>query len=130
MNIAVLVEGNTEKAFKEALLKFLRPRLEQQPRITLVTENGRIPKEDKLRRKVENLLHKYDAVIALTDVYTGTADFSDAADAKTKMNQWVGPIEGFYAHAAQYDFEAWLLPFWSTIQKLAKHNKSAPSGQP
>ena len=26
-----------------------------------------------------------DAVIALTDVYTGTDDFTDAADAKAKM---------------------------------------------
>lgn len=27
-------------------------------------------------------------------------------------------------------FEAWLLPYWKTIQALAKHNRSAPSGLP
>ena len=31
---------------------------------------------------------------------------------------------------ALHDFEAWLLPFWQTIQKLAQHNKTAPSGKP
>lgn len=46
------------------------------------------------------------------------------------MRQWVGDNPKFYPHAAQHDFEAWLLPFWSTIQRLAKHNKGAPAGNP
>jgi hypothetical protein len=95
--------------------------------------DGRIPKGDKLRRIVDDLLTKRpssDAVVALTDVYTGTPDFTDAADAKAKMNEWVGGNERFYPHVAQHDFEAWLLPYWPTIQKLAKHNMRAPSGQP
>lgn len=33
-------------------------------------------------------------------------------------------------HVACHDFEAWLLPYWPTIQKLAKHNMRAPSGPP
>ncbi len=90
------------------------------PRIDPYKYDGRIPKEGKLRRVVENLLghgnSPSDAVIALTDVYTGTADFKDAADAKQKMRAWVGPEQRFYPHAAQHDFEAWLLPFWSDIQ--------------
>lgn len=131
MNIAVLVEGKTEVAFMLALRKFLELRLQQQmPRLRPIPYDGRIPKEDKLKRRVENLLNDYDAVIALTDVYTGTKDFKDASDAKIKMKGWVGTNPNFYPHAAQHDFEAWLLPFWPTIQKLAKHNKSAPSGQP
>jgi len=91
-------------------------------------------KEGKLRRTVEDLLQKggvpSDAVIALTDVYTGTNDFIDATDAKKKMRAWVGKNEKFHPHAAQYDFEAWLLPFWADIQELAGHNKSAPTGLP
>jgi hypothetical protein len=71
-----------------------------------------------------------DAVIALTDVYTGANDFVDAADAQRKMRGWVGPNDKFYPHVAQYDFEAWLLPFWSDIQALAGHNKSGPPGPP
>ncbi len=46
------------------------------------------------------------------------------------MRAWVGPNETFFPHAAQHDFEAWLLPFWSDIQALAGHSKSAPAGPP
>jgi Domain of unknown function (DUF4276) len=72
----------------------------------------------------------FDAVIALTDVYTGTNDFQDGADAKAKMREWVGNNPNFYPHVAQYDFEAWLLPYWSRIKDLAKSNKSSPAGLP
>ncbi len=134
MRIAILVEGATEKAFEPILRDFLKSRLQQQmPKLQFIPDDGRIPKEEKLRRKVENLLagrDAFNAVIALTDVYTGTNDFQDAADAKAKMKMWVGNNPNFYPHAAQYDFEAWLLPYWPTIQKLAGHNKSAPRGLP
>jgi hypothetical protein len=46
------------------------------------------------------------------------------------MQAWVGKNDKFHPHAAQYDFEAWLLPFWGDIQALAGHNKGAPSGPP
>lgn len=134
MNIAILVEGATEIAFKKKLCEFLKNRLEgQMPRLKFIIQDGRIPKEEKLRRVVENLLtgsKAYDAVIALTDVYTGTSDFQDAADAKAKMRSWVGNNPQFYPHTALHDFEAWLLPYWKDIQILAKHNRSAPSGSP
>lgn len=133
MKIAILVEGATEVAFKEKLCEFLKSRLGQEmPRLDFKPQDGRIPKEGKLRRMVENFLDNdgYDAVIALTDVYTGTKDFQDAADAKNKMRGWVGENSQFYPHVALHDFEAWLLPYWTTIQALAKHNRSAPSGAP
>ncbi|MEH2381013.1 MAG: DUF4276 family protein [Nostoc sp.] len=134
MKIAILVEGATEVAFKEKLREFLQTRLGQQmPRLKFIPQHGRIPKEEKLRRVVENLLtgnSAYDAVIALTDVYTGTNDFQDAADAKAQMMEWVGNNPRFYPHTALHDFETWLLPYWKTIQSLAKHNRSAPSGSP
>jgi hypothetical protein len=128
MKIAILVEGATETAFKPVLLDFLKSRLQQMPKLKFIPHDGRIPKGDKLKRIVENLLSKdnFDAVIALTDVYTGTNDFQDGADAKAKMREWVGNNPNFYPHVAQHDFEAWLLPYWSTIQKLAKSNKSVP----
>jgi hypothetical protein len=71
-----------------------------------------------------------DHVIALTDVYTGTSDFQTAEDAKRKMREWVGDEPRFHAHAAQYDFEAWLLPFWDEIQRLAGSNRSSPGPRP
>jgi hypothetical protein len=135
VKITILVEGKTEKAFKAHLLDFLRSRLAgRMPNVDPFPYDGRIPKEDKLRRVVEALLRNgkapSDAVIALTDVYTGTHDFVDAADAKQKMRAWVGNNDKFHPHAAQHDFEAWLLPFWSDIQALAGHNRRAPLGAP
>ena len=105
------------------------------PRLILHKYDGRIPKQDKLKRVVEALLRGRDPdadhVIALTDVYTGLSDFQDAADAKKKMRSWVGPNDRFHAHVAQHDFEAWLLPYCSpTIQELARHNRVAPAGVP
>ena len=93
MKITILVEGKTETAFKPHLIAFLASRLAgTMPRLDMFPYHGRIPTGDDLRRKVANLLggsQPSDAVIALTDVYTGTNDFSDAADAKAKMLSWV-----------------------------------------
>lgn len=104
------------------------------PRLDMFPYDGRVPKHDKLKRIVERLLSTgkppSDFVIALTDVYTGTNDFVDAADAKAKMRQWVGPVDRFHPHVAQHDFEAWLLPYWEEIQQIAGHNWNAPSGPP
>jgi len=136
MKIALIVEGKTEKAFLPCLREFLHNRLAgAMPKLDPFPCDGRIPKEDKLKRVVEKLLggrNPADHVIALTDVYTGTTppDFLDAQDAKNKMRQWVGGEPRFHPHAAQYDFEAWLLPYWPTIQRLAKHTKAAPGGNP
>ena len=136
VRIAILVEGETEKAFQETLHSFLKGYLQAQqismPTLRFIPQRGRIPKGDKLKRVVENLLYHdgYDAVIALTDVYTGTKDFQNAADAKQKMNTWVGNHPDFYPHVALHDFEAWLLPYWSTIQKKAKHNRAKPGSEP
>jgi hypothetical protein len=134
MKIAIIVEGKTEKVFMPYLRVYLEKHLaDKMPKIISSCYDGRIPKEDKLKRVVEKLLigeNAADYVIALTDVYTGTSDFKDAADAKAKMREWVGGEKRFYPHAAQHDFEAWLLPYWDTIQRLAGHNKTAPSGNP
>jgi hypothetical protein len=138
MRIALIVEGKTEGAFLPALRKYLEAFLPgKMPTIRAVTQNSMVPKEDKLKLLVENLLSgadPYDAVIALTDVYTSknpaTRDFTDAADAKQKMRQWAGNNPKFSPHAAQHDFEAWLLPYWATIQEMAGHNATKPSGSP
>jgi len=134
VKIAILVEGATEMAFKSNLQEFLQLRLGQQmPKLKFIPCNGRIHKGKKLRVIVENLLtgkDACDAVIALTDVYTGTKDFKDAADAKAQMKNWVGNNPKFYPHAASHDFEAWLLPFWSKIQQISGGNRAVPSGSP
>lgn len=136
MKITLIIEGKTETAFVPVLRDFLRGRVPgRMPHIDVLPQDGRIPTGDKLRRLVTNLLtgrRASDHVIALTDVYTGARppDFSDASDAKSKMRQWVGNEPRFHPHAAQHDFEAWLLPYWPTIQRLAGHNRTAPPGNP
>jgi hypothetical protein len=136
MKISIIVEGDTEKVFIPQLRAYLKNRLPgNMPKLDMLPYNGRIPKGDKLKRVVTRLFsgkNPAEHVIALTDVYTGTnpQDFQDAADAKTKMRLWVGDEPRFHPHVAQYDFEAWLLPYWPTIQKLAGHSKTVPSGNP
>lgn len=137
MKITVIVEGKTEKAFLPKLREFLQPRLPgKMPNLDAFPYDGRIPKEKKLRRVVERLLNDgkrpSDAVIALTDVYTGSQppEFSNAADAKAKMREWVGDEDRFHPHAAQHDFEAWLLPYWEKIKRLVGSNRALPGANP
>jgi hypothetical protein len=118
------------------LKKFLESHLQgNMPRLDVNPYDGRIPTGEKLSRVVQNLLvGKYpsDHIIALTDVYTGSQppEFLDATDAKNKMRQWVGEGPRFHPHVAHHDFEEWLLPYWTSIQRLAGHNKKAPTGKP
>ncbi|SMG36013.1 DUF4276 family protein [Dethiosulfovibrio salsuginis] len=136
MKIVIIVEGKTEKVFLPHLREFLKDKIpNRMPKIEPLSYDGRIPKGDKLKNLVDKLLRDRrpaDYVIALTDVYTGSnpPDFKDAEDAKEKMRIWVGKEPRFFPHAAQHDFEAWLLPYWKTIQSLAKHDRGAPSATP
>jgi hypothetical protein len=136
IKISILVEGATEQAFFPKLREFLKSRLpaNTMPKLDPCPKYGRLPTGDKLKRDVMNLLsigkQPSDAVIALSDVYTGTGEFADAFAAKTKMREWVGDEPRFYPHVANHDFEAWLLPFWKDIQKLAGSNRSCPNVHP
>jgi len=132
LKIVLIVEGSTEKAFIGALRTFLSARLaEGMPRIHPHVEHGLIPTGNKLKRVVKRYLDESaDAVVALTDVYTGSREFADAADAKDKMRGWVGLEPRFHPHAAQYDFEAWLLPYWDEIKSLSGSNRKPPAQNP
>ncbi|MDR0868658.1 MAG: DUF4276 family protein [Planctomycetota bacterium] len=133
MKIAIIVEGKTEKAFIQRLREYLKTKLAgKMPKLKPLPYDGRIPTCDKLKRVVEGLLSgkdAVDAVIALTDVYTGSnpPEFEDAADAKAKMRKWVGKEQRFYPHVAQHDFEAWLLPYWDKLVNLAKCDGKPPT---
>ena len=133
MKISLIVEGETERVFVPRLRDFLRPLIPPEIPFVLhpVPQKGRVPRGAKLNRLVEGLLssgrNPADYVIALTDVYP---DFSNAADAKSILHQSVRNRARFYAHAAQYEFEAWLLPYWGRIQSIAGHNQSAPGNNP
>ena len=137
MKISILVEGKTEKAFKPFLITYLQTRLPgKMPKLDMVPYDGRIPTGEKLKRVVENLLNAKkepsQAVIALTDVYTGSIppQFPTAEAAKRKMREWVGAEARFYPHVALHDFEAWLLPYWEKIKRLTGSNRKAPGSSP
>jgi hypothetical protein len=130
-----MMEGETEKVFLRHLREFLQTRLAgRMPKLDPNIYDGHLPTHDRLKRRVERLLsdsrQPADAVIALTDVYTGTREFDNATEAKKKMTEWVGPNPRFHPHAAQYDFEAWLLPYWEDICELAGNNRTVPSEHP
>ena len=136
MKISILIEGRTERAFKPFLNDFLRGYLAgRMPNLDFVPQDGGLPTNDKLRRVVDNLLvgkRAADRVIGLTDVYTGHQPplFTDAADAKQMMSTWVGNNPNFFPHAALHDFETWLIPYWTKIQKLAQSNRVRPGQNP
>ncbi len=133
VSIAIIVEGASEAALDQSLRRFLAARLpEGRPRIRFYPEDGRIPKGERLQRDVDRLLRRHDAVIALTDVYTGPSsrEFESARHARASMRSWVGPEPRFHPHAAQYEFEAWLLPYWNVIQDRAGSKRQAPSANP
>jgi hypothetical protein len=57
MKIAIIVEGKTEKVFMRHLQAYLKKHLaDNMPKIISACYDGRIPKEDKLKRIVEKLL--------------------------------------------------------------------------
>ena len=129
MKISIICEGKTEKAFKPHLIAFLQTRLQgSMPSLDFFPRAGAIPTDQKLQRVVSTLLDTgSDAVIALTDVYPA---FADAEEAKRKMREWVGTEPRFYTHVALHDFEAWLLPHWDRIEKLAGRKSKAFGAHP
>lgn len=129
--IVLLAEGDTERALSEHLKAFLDQRAvqERKPKVRLVTR-GRIEvRADKLLRQVELELQNAEvqAVIGLMDVFP---NFGSAAEAKSWLRSAVKDNSRFYAHAAQYDVEAWLLPYWDDICRRLRLEKRSPGAYP
>ncbi len=131
MTIVLLVEGDTESALKDHLKMFLDQRAdaEGKPRIRLKTRSGVMHTTGRFRRRVQRELAQPDvtAVVALIDVFPA---YADAAAAKADLLDKAGDAPGFYAHAAQFDVEAWLLPFWSDICRRVGVTQQPPAGNP
>lgn len=131
MTLVLLVEGDTERALKEHLKLFLdqRAMLEHKPRVALTSRTYAALRPDKLRRQVQLLLAEpgITAVVGLIDVFP---KFTHAAEAKAWLREAVQAEERFFAHAAQYDVEAWLLPYWRDICRRLKVEKPSPGVHP
>jgi len=127
LRIVLLVEGKTETALKEVLKAFLdrRAEAEGKPKVGLRTKpmDTGLLKPERVRDQVVMSLRDPEVVcvIGLVDVHP---HFSSAREAKDRLQQVVGQEPIFHPHAAQYEVEAWLLPYWEDIcrrLKLARH---------
>lgn len=132
MTVVLLVEGATETALKNHIKRFLDQRAGQEgkPRLALRTKPFRTkPTEKELRKRLNLELrdNSVEAVVGLLDVYP---DFDSARDAKEFMRNAVGNNSRFFAHAAKYDVEAWLIPYWDCICNRIGVRRSRPGNNP
>ena len=131
MTVILLVEGDTETALKAKLKAFLdeRATAENKPKGALRTKDIITLNPAKLKGRVRLELRdpKVTAVIGLIDVYP---HFKSAAEAKQFLRQAVGDEPRFHAHAAQYEVEAWLLPYWDFICQRLKVKRASPGSNP
>ncbi len=136
--IVLLVEGKTEKAVKPVLKQFLDARCEAEgkPKVRLVTKplDSRLLKERIIRDHVRMNLKRPSVlgVVALIDVVSSGRDKQfENADQAIRFLQGAAPNESrFRSHAAQYDFEAWLLPYWDSIVSKLHQKKQPPGANP
>jgi len=131
MKIILLVEGDTEAALADHLQLFLqqRARLEAKSAPRLETRQNVGDVRSKLGRLVELEVRNPEvgAVVGLVDVFP---KYKDAMDAKQQLLTAAKNHPKFFAHAAQYDVEAWLLPYWEDICQRLKLKRRPPSGTP
>lgn len=129
MRIVLIVEGDTERVLLKHLRLFLKERLGAKP-MPKLESRARVPIHSHLEKDVKmHLARGADAVVALTDVYTGQSDFRDAADAIDQLTRLANAGDRFHAHAAQWEFEAWLLPYWDRI-RARSGSTAKPSPNP
>jgi hypothetical protein len=119
LTIVLLVEGSTEKTLTDQLKEYLdqRATLVGRPRVALravkikSTEPHALGQQIRLQLQTQNTTD----VVGLMDVFP---HFTDALAVKTFLRgvaECAGVTQHFYPHAAQYDVEAWLLPYWMTF---------------
>jgi len=132
VTIVLIVEGETEAAVRPVLKAFLDERCEAEgkPKVRLDPKRLRAMRnETKLRAVARDALKDSDVccLVGLVDVYP---DFADASDAKRHLRSGLPEDPRCHAHAAQYEFEAWLLPFWDDICRNLRLQAQRPGGDP
>ncbi len=131
MTIVLLAEGATETALKQKLKAFLdkRAKSEDRPKVALRAKDIMTLNPDRLSRRIQLELRdpRVEAVVGLVDVYP---HFTSAIKAKDFLRQAANGEPRFHAHAAQYDVEAWLLPYWNAICRRIRVKQTAPGPHP
>ena len=128
-----MVEGKTEKALTEVLKKFLDDQAtrEGRPRVKVKTKplDTRLLNPERVRDQVALSLRDQQVVcvVGLVDVYPR---FRSAQEAKEFLRQAASGEPKFHAHAAQFEVEAWLLPYWQEICRKLGVQRQPPGGNP
>lgn len=118
MKIVILAEGDTERAAREHLKRFLDARAAARPKVGLQTSifDGGLDERGVSGRAEKFLADKtVVGVIALVDVYPQFP--GGAAEAKRTVRAWLPEDPRCEVHVAKHDFEAWLLHGWQAIVK-------------
>jgi Domain of unknown function (DUF4276) len=136
LTIVLLVEGATEIALKRKLKEFLDQRAQDlgRPRAALQIRKFKGLNREALGRQIKLELQSpaVKAVVGLIDVFP-QFKHADAAAAKRFLMEAArnaGVTQGFYAHAAQYDVEAWVLPYWNDICLRVGIQQGSPGHNP
>ncbi|MBI2892818.1 MAG: DUF4276 family protein [Deltaproteobacteria bacterium] len=126
--IVLIVEGDTERAAKDHLKRFLDSHSGERPKARLkpVALDGGLS-ERRVRGLAEGVLRdpSVSGVIALTDLYP---KFASAEDALQTLRSWLPADTRCHAAVAKHDFEAWLLVGWEAIVRQARVGNRQPWG--
>lgn len=136
MRIACIVEGDSEKEFLKAIRRFLQARCEpgKLPKLVARPLNSNVPPRGRLLKLIKKEFNDLaDIVIVLTDV-KGRNQYKDAKDAVAQIEASLDRLpelnKQVFVHAAQYELEAWLIPFWPRIQSIFNTTATRPQKKP
>lgn len=133
MKIVVLCEGSSEAILKSSFREFVKSRSTKDEIIGIDTRE--LPGTKiitRLQRMTSLALAREDVigVVALIDVYPNHKDAEQAKQA-LHASAKVGKSETrFRAHAALWELEAWLLPFWDEIADWLGVSAKRPGPHP
>lgn len=133
MKIVVICEGATEAALQQGLRDFVQVHAAADRRVGVTMRSLDGPTlRKKLDRVAGNLLAQDDVVgvVALSDVHPY---YKSAKETKNALRRYAGSADknpNFRAHAAQFEVEAWILPFWNEIAKQLNVSAASPGANP
>jgi len=117
--IVILAEGDTERAARNHIKRFVDGRAGNLPKVRLETSifDGGLT-EQEVRGRTTKFLSGDSTlgVIALVDMYPQFKGLTPAR-AKKIVRSWMPDDPRCHAHVAKHDFEAWLLHGWDALLK-------------
>jgi len=133
VRVVLICEGATEAAIRIGLREFVHARAKSTQRLGITMSSLKGPTiRTKLQTIVRNHFEESDVigVVALTDVYPNHKDATVAKDALRRFAGTEAKREAFKVHAAQFEIEAWILPFWDEIARSLRIDAKPPGANP